>query len=61
MTSPNQIIDAFMSHIETPVSDKTYMSFSYRQLIRYFLEWLTKHKLLNVEQLKKDIKLTTGE
>jgi len=54
MTGDNEIIDKFMEHIQTPVSGHKYMSFSYRQLIRYFIQWLKEHKLLDLEQLKKD-------
>ena len=51
MTSDNQIIEAVMADVETHC-------LSYRQLVRYVLEWLAKRKMLNVEQLKKDITLS---
>ena len=50
----NKLIETIMDVIgERPMLN--------RQVVRFVLEWLAKTKMLNVEQLKKDIKLTTGE
>jgi len=47
----NKLIEAIMDAIgEQPMS--------YRQVVRFVLEWLAKTKMLNVEQLKKDITLS---
>ena len=47
----NKLIEAIMDAIgEQPMLR--------RQVVRFVLEWLAKTKMLNVEQLKKDITLS---